>query len=183
MALRDNTKKLFADTLLKMASEMPLEKVRIKDLCERCGADRQTFYYHFHDKYDLIAWIFIQDYSEVIELSGGGYPIEHAIKILERMYKNRKFYRQAYSDKSQNAVSEYVYDYFVKLGLDVIRAHLGVEDPGPLITYIIKSHAFASVGHTIEWLNGKASYTTEEFAQYMYITMPEILRDAYGITL
>ena len=52
---KNRTKKLFATELERMLTEMPLSKVRVKDLCERCGAQRQAFYYHFQDKYDLVA--------------------------------------------------------------------------------------------------------------------------------
>ena len=183
MSMKDRTKKLFADTLQQMVSEMPLEKVRVKDLCARCGADRQTFYYHFRDKYDLIAWIFAQDYSEALTAAGEGYPEEHVVHALNRINTKKRFYRQAFSDRSQNAVSEYVFDYFVQLGTEAVKAHLGADKPDRETLYMIKSHSFACVGHTIEWLNGVSDYTPEEFAHLQYITMPEVLRDAYGIQL
>ena len=31
-----------------------LDKITIKDLVEICGVNRQTFYYHFDDVYDLL---------------------------------------------------------------------------------------------------------------------------------
>ncbi len=40
----------------------------MKDLCEKSGADRDTFYYHFRDKYELVAWI----YASSAEESMGG---------------------------------------------------------------------------------------------------------------
>lgn len=55
MALRDYTKRLFANTLADMMRTTPLKKIRVKDLCARCGAEQQSFYYHFRDKYDLVA--------------------------------------------------------------------------------------------------------------------------------
>ena len=41
--------------------------VRVSDLCERCGVERRVFYYHFKDKYDLVAWMFEQDYQAARE--------------------------------------------------------------------------------------------------------------------
>ena len=53
-----DTKGMFADELEAMMERMPLSKVRVRDLCERCGVERRVFYYHFKDKYDLVAWMF-----------------------------------------------------------------------------------------------------------------------------
>ena len=48
-----STKAAFADALKKMMSVKPMEKITVKDLVEICGVNRQTFYYHFDDIYDL----------------------------------------------------------------------------------------------------------------------------------
>ena len=36
----------------------PIDKITVKDLVEICGVNRQTFYYHFDDVYDLLEWVF-----------------------------------------------------------------------------------------------------------------------------
>ena len=182
MALRDYTKQLFADTLQAMMREMPLQKVRVKELCERCGAERQSFYYHFKDKYDLIAWIFLRDYEASLSDEGGHYTVEHAAGVLRRMKKRESFYRKAFSDRSQNAISQYVIEYFTELGEQAVIDHLGEEELTAEARYQIKSHSFACTGHTMEWLSGGSGYTPEEFARLQYLFMPDILKRAYGIS-
>ena len=34
------------------------EKITVKDIVEDCGVNRQTFYYHFQDIYELLGWIY-----------------------------------------------------------------------------------------------------------------------------
>ncbi len=65
--MKNNTKELFAEQLYKLLTVKSFEKIQIKDICQSAHASRQTFYYHFQDKYDLIAWIFLQDYQSVFE--------------------------------------------------------------------------------------------------------------------
>ena len=48
------TKRALAASLIKLLSQKPLDKVTVKDIIEDCGVNRQTFYYHFKDKYDLM---------------------------------------------------------------------------------------------------------------------------------
>ena len=55
MQMKDRTKIMFAEELENMLKDIPLEKVRVAKLCERCGATPPTFYYYFHDKYELVA--------------------------------------------------------------------------------------------------------------------------------
>lgn len=34
----------------------PFNRVTIKDITDKCGVNRMTFYYHFEDMCDLIEW-------------------------------------------------------------------------------------------------------------------------------
>ena len=180
--LKTYTKKLFADTLQDMTKNMPFEKIKVKDICENIGCDRQTFYYHFRDKYDLAAWIFTKDYENALLSTNGVFLEEHAAETLRTMYKNRHFYRKAFTDKSQNAISRYIFAYFVNLGSQAVKEMQDTEIIDKETLYSIKSHSFACVGHTIEWLCGETDYTAEEFAHLQYLTMPLILKKAYGIS-
>ena len=59
MAQKDNqrvrhTKHLLTQALTDMLQEMPIQAVSIKELCERAGINRTTFYYHYGNQYDLL---------------------------------------------------------------------------------------------------------------------------------
>ena len=181
MALRDNTKILFANTLKSMLKEMPFEKVRVDELCRRCGAHRRTFYYHFMDKYDLVAWIWMQDYMEALDAEHGEYTLQHVINNLEKMQADQTFYKAVYSDNSQNSIRNDLFRYFYTLGRDMMKHHFGIEDLTVEMDYAVRSHAYASIGMAFDWLQGKVAYTPEQFARLQYHFMPKDLRDAYGI--
>ncbi len=181
MALRDHTKRIFADTLEEMTRTMPLEKIRVRDLCERCGGKRQSFYYHFRDKYDLIAWIFLQDYAASLEQSDAEYSEAHIAANLKRIRKKQSFYKKVFSDYSQNAISQYLFEYFVALGINAVKQHFCLEAIDAETLYVIKSHSYATIGHTIEWVEGKTDYTPEEFAHLEYKFMPAVLKESLGL--
>lgn len=181
MAIKDATKNIIANELIAMVRKMPIEKVRVGELCKRCGADRRTFYYHFVDKYDLVAWIFMRDYMTVLESEQGNFTLEHVIKILEKMSRNRDFYKAVFSDNSQNAVRHYAFDFFYKLGTDAMKKHFDIEALSPVMDYAVLSHSHATIDITMEWLLGELDYTPEQFARLQYHFMPQDLKDAYGI--
>ena len=61
------TKQLLSDALIQMLQEIPLHAVSIRDLCERAGINRTTFYNHYGSQYDLLEEItqrFINDIAE-----------------------------------------------------------------------------------------------------------------------
>lgn len=180
MAVAELTKNMFAEELIRMVSEIPFEKVRVGDLCRRCNADRRTFYYHFMDKYDLIAWIFTRDYSESYNAEKS-YTLRHSINILEKMFERKEFYKAVWSDHSQNAIRNYAYQYFYQLGTDAIKKHFGIEKLSAEDDYAVRMHGHACVEISFEWLNGEVNYTPEEFARLQYHFMPDVLKAGYGI--
>ncbi|MDO4285698.1 MAG: TetR/AcrR family transcriptional regulator C-terminal domain-containing protein [Eubacteriales bacterium] len=44
-------------TMLDMMQEMPFEKIRVNDLCDRAMLRKSTFYKHFADKYELLTFM------------------------------------------------------------------------------------------------------------------------------
>ena len=62
MADSNSTKSALADAMKKLMVRKSFAKISISDLCEECGLNRKSFYYHFKDKYDLVNWIFYVDF-------------------------------------------------------------------------------------------------------------------------
>ena len=48
------TKKALAMSLKSLLEKKTLDKITVKDIVSGCSLNRQTFYYHFHDTYDLL---------------------------------------------------------------------------------------------------------------------------------
>ncbi len=47
------TEKLIRETFLEMRKELPLEKIRVKEICDRALINKSTFYKHYSDVFDL----------------------------------------------------------------------------------------------------------------------------------
>ena len=59
--MKDLTKQAIASSFLKLLRERPIAQISVKDVCADCNLNRQTFYYHFQDIYDLLFWIVKRD--------------------------------------------------------------------------------------------------------------------------
>lgn len=57
------TKQAMYHALKKLITTKPINKITIKDITDSCGLNRQTFYYHFKDIYDLLDWSFREEFN------------------------------------------------------------------------------------------------------------------------
>ena len=108
MALKDRTKQLYADTLIELMEKKSLQEIRVKDLCEKSGTDRHTFYYHFRDKYELVAWIYASGAEKSMGGQDGFMGVDESAAALNLVRRNRVFYKKAFADSSQNALWQYI---------------------------------------------------------------------------
>lgn len=61
----EKTKLLIAGSLRKLMKKKSLDKIKIREIVEDCGVNRQTFYYHFQDIYALVEWIYTYDGMQI----------------------------------------------------------------------------------------------------------------------
>ena len=105
------TKERFAGELKKLVREMPLNKITVRLLCEQCGVNRGTFYYHFLDIMDLVEWIYRMDIAEPTKayIRTAPLPLESiSQRLLEKAHKDRELYTQAVQFKGQNLPAEFI---------------------------------------------------------------------------
>jgi 3-deoxy-manno-octulosonate cytidylyltransferase (CMP-KDO synthetase) len=60
------TQRRLAEILKVMMSETPLDEISVSSLAAKAGINRKTFYYHFHDVYDLLTLVFLSEKVEKI---------------------------------------------------------------------------------------------------------------------
>lgn len=73
-------KEAWAKGLKELLVTRSLDKISVKDIATQCGMSRNSFYYHFQDKYELISWIFYNDISKRVE------TYEDSTKFLEESF-------------------------------------------------------------------------------------------------
>ena len=56
-----NTKLALANALKQLLQKKFLDDITVKEIVEDCEVNRQTFYYHFQDIYDLLRWFLKQE--------------------------------------------------------------------------------------------------------------------------
>ena len=153
------TKRALANSLKKLLSKRSFDKITVKDIVEDCGVNRQTFYYHFHDIYDLIEWIF-QDAAEELIRNGLDYEDWSAgLEILlQYLQENRALILNAYNSISHEVVAVYIKKMLRPYAESIVRKqaelmeHSVSDEDVELVTDIF---TLASSGLVMEWIGGQ----------------------------
>jgi probable dihydroxyacetone kinase regulator len=102
------TQKKLAQSLKELMSNESFEKISINDITSNCNLHRQTFYYHFVDKYELLDWVI---YNELIEPFVENFNFDNMYDkfntLFTTMLNDKKFYQNALKINPQD-LSRYV---------------------------------------------------------------------------
>ena len=64
--MAQSTKQALAATLKQLLEKKSLDDITVKEIVESCEVNRQTFYYHFQDIYDLLSWFLEQEAQQAL---------------------------------------------------------------------------------------------------------------------
>lgn len=85
------TKELIVQTVFELLNERPFSKITVKDIVERCGINRNTFYYHFRDITDVMEFAFKREMNRVMETRLEAEDIlEGLIQIMDLLRENKR---------------------------------------------------------------------------------------------
>ena len=101
------TKSALARAMKKLMNEKGFQKISVTDICESCGMNRKSFYYHFKDKYDLMNWIFYTEFISMITLEDIKSGWDLLTSVIRLFYNDQSFYKIAMKTEGQNSFREY----------------------------------------------------------------------------
>jgi len=172
--MADRTKVWIADVMKKLLIRKPIEDIRVTEICQAAEIRRATFYYHFKDKYDLMAWMFCQRALQTDVLS-----LQSAAKAMSGMRQEFMFYKRAYEDQSQNPMWAYILEYFVTKYSALAQEILGAETLDTQTRFSVRLYCYGTLGMTREWLLQDNITPAETIVEMMFRSMPEDLRRIY----
>lgn len=170
-----NIEEALAHSLKELVVRAPFEKITIKQIADGAGVIRVTFYNHFQDKYDLLAWIVRTEILDPVRIlvSNRMYR-ETLILIFSNLLRDRDFYMRAARIEGQNSFAEIVNDCAFRMVIDMFRERgasdvhrqyewLSVEN---LAKYYANSMSYI----ILEWIRTGMTIPAEEMATiYEYI--------------
>ncbi len=178
MIRKQTTKELLAESVRELASRRPLDKVSVKEIAENCGITTATFYNHFKDKYELIAWILNYQMEEVYSrYAEGREPWKQTIlSMVSILYQDRAFYRNAFANTSgQNSFVFSTHSHSIELLTEIVRRKAGDGFTDEL-EFFIKFYLRGTSVTIMEWILGGCKTAPDQLAEYFLQAMPAALQ-------
>lgn len=151
------TKEALATALKKLLEQQPLSKISVKHITDYCNISRNTFYYHFKDKYELINWMFYTDMLEnVNSFNDPSKLTESFVKVCKALYAERKFYFACFQYVGQNSLFESLYEIYYelwKINIDMGYSECGFKLSESELSLMAKLKAHALVGIIKDWVD------------------------------
>ena len=146
------TKKGLAVSLKKLLSKKELSKITISNITDECGVNRQTFYYHFKDIYDLLEWVYKNEVIDEIDNKDEDWQ-QRFLYIFKYVLKNKEFVKNTYNSISREYLLRFIYMQTNKLLIDFIDKesegmNIKVEDK----KFMADFYKYGFVGILQEWI-------------------------------
>ena len=170
-------KGLFGQALKDLLKNLPLEKITVKMLAERCGTTRQNFYYHFRDLYDLVNWIYGTEIDKAFNSTPDEPFITRLIRLYESINEQRSFYKKVFSLNGQNSLVEYIVEHDNKLLKKLILEYNPASVIDSRTEFAIDFYSCAAIYMTRYWLNMPVNFSPREFSYSLYSCMPTALKE------
>ena len=154
------TKRALAQAIKELMNEKPLVKISIADIVDRCQMNRQSFYYHFRDKYDLVNWIFYTELITELQNSPNKDEYEELKNICRYLCDNRAFYINALKFTGQNSFYEYFGEVIYQLLKAAFTESFGNSDQSDFNAMFYADALRACI---FRWLTSGAKMHPDEF--------------------
>ena len=149
------TKEIIAKTFTEILDEKPMSKVTVRDIVERCGVNRNTFYYHFRDIPDVVEFVLKRKWDEIQEAPQEKNSILECMEEMASLVRdNRKLMLNVYKSVKRDTFLIYMNDvilYIITEYFKKNRNKFQLEENE--IQILVRYYKCLFVGILIEWLD------------------------------
>ena len=105
------TEQAIQATFMKFLNERPLDKITVREITDACGISRNTFYYHYHDIYDLLEKLFaIEEQRMLADVQDISTMRQGFTEATRFATENRRAIYHIYNSVSRDTLTRYLYN-------------------------------------------------------------------------
>lgn len=179
------TKRELAAALKEQMARKPLARITIKELTDRCGLRRATFYYHFEDIYALVKWMFQEEAMSLLEEQQGSQIwTEGLLQLFQYIQDNRAVCLCALNSLGREHLMRFFeadIHALIYRTVEEIGNSIGITDTineGIDMELLTHFYVAALVGLLESWLLEKINHTPEELVTFVDVLLQDHIRGA-----
>lgn len=148
------TKELIRYRYLELLNERSLDKITVKDICQACEINRNTFYYYYKDIYDVLEDIFTLEREKVTATVTEETTVYDILSVSASLAVQ---YRKAIMHLAQSKNNEILVRYFMDVVQSIVRSLVLRREEGHRLSeegleYISNFYCYTIVGNFMSWL-------------------------------
>ena len=149
------TKRALADSLKKLLSRRPMDRITVQDVTDDAAVSRKTFYYHFHDIYDLMEWLVVDECSHFGSPANGSVDwIREVADALNYARENRGWVLNVYQSVEREQLERILHKIvgpYVENGFDQAVNGRPVVEEDRKFALAIYTHGITSI--FLDWVS------------------------------
>lgn len=165
------TKSKLADALKEEMKTIPFEKISVKELAEKCNVNRQTFYYHFADIYELLEWLCKKEFDSIAKNQSDASKWQEAVSILLKYIKdNKAFCLCAMNSDAYSHIRQYLFNNVAEFIKEYVSYFIGdVTLPKDFMDFLVTFYSYSFAGIFENLILGNAVWDDCTLIEYLEI--------------
>lgn len=164
------TKMLLKDAMIDLMQTKPVEKITIKEICEKAQINRSTFYLHYSEPNDLLKSIeddIIEntaDYLDKIGADINNSAMQYMLMFFRYIRENDKIFRTLLVKRE----NPFFRKKFIKFALERVVTSLHCTANKKYEKYVYGFVINGSLGAIIEWVESDYSIPEQEIVGLIF---------------
>jgi len=178
--MADFTRNGIIEAFDAMLETTPFSKITVSGIIEKCGISRNTFYYHFHDIYDLLeAWLYKEE-SHCLKKAVHCDSWQDVFKaILQDATENKTVVRHIFDALSRERLERYVFESTDESMYKIVcREAEGLDIDEEDLRYITDFFRYACLGFFLQFLWSNMSLDADAAIDRLSILFDGSIRKA-----
>lgn len=151
---------MITESVFRLAEKKPLNKITVRDITNDCGITRNTFYYYFHDIYDVFTTYVESRTAEIYERTTSDSGL---FDFMELATSYKKVWINCYKTIGHETLSKYVGEKIRSLIIKTFEAEGNKDKMSEFdLNIICTFYEEALFGLMMRWLQDKLSDDPEQ---------------------
>ncbi|MBQ8416550.1 MAG: TetR/AcrR family transcriptional regulator C-terminal domain-containing protein [Clostridia bacterium] len=177
------TKKAIVEVTMQLAEQKPLNKITVRDIVEACGITRNTFYYYFHDIYEVLEEAIDSGFTKLRETWDDDYE-KALFSLLDFCLEYKKLWSSLYRSVGYEGIASYIKkqlrtSLMERLEQEADGYHVSKEDMHVICVF----YEEALVGIMMRWIKDDKAAHNEEEMRKMILRAQKIFAGAMELNL
>ncbi len=175
--VKKQAKKILEEALMKLLETTSIDNIDIRELTEKANLSRQTFYYNFKNKQDMLEWIFCKNNEQAQRVFREKYSLEdYFTAVLENILEYKAFYssvllNEAFTIDDVGPFESGIIKTIQETEMLTVSQRMDSKEWEALLFF-----AFGAKGMVVYWIKGGMKLSIDKMVSCLLDNMPHLLR-------